>query len=141
MKNIGLLMLLTLSLSVFATESVILTKTYNKNDKWELYRTQYKVNTDLGRAWFKIELADMSPFDDLDYQDARVMPEGMYFDQATGDIMINDTVCATTKSSRRYLKIYPTGNCEVRGEERKVQIDDGYNIITKKQLNIILTVN
>ena len=80
----------------------------------------------------------MSPFDDLHYEDHRVMPEGMRFDTATGEIKINDTICATTRQGRRSLRIYPTGRCVVRGEERLIQVDDGFNIINKKQLQITL---
>ncbi|MAZ47416.1 MAG: hypothetical protein CME65_02565 [Halobacteriovoraceae bacterium] len=141
MKRILAAVVCLLSVQAFATSNVILSKVYPKNDKWELDRYQYRVNTQLGRAWFKVELADMSPFEDLDWEDHRVMPQGMVYDSANNEIRINDTVCATTRSTRRSLRIYPTGRCTLSDRESIVRIDDGFNIITKKKLEVILTIN
>lgn len=128
------------TVQAFANSSVILSKVYSKNEKWELFRYQYRVNTELGRAWFKVELQDMSPFEELDYQDKRVMPEGMVYDASNNEIRINDTICATTRTTRRSIKIYPTGRCLLSDNEKTISIDDGFNIVKKKQLDIILTV-
>lgn len=139
MKTLIAALILSISASAMASQTTILTKVYPKKQRWEVYRTQFKVNPELGRAWFKVELADMTPNRDLNYQDVRVKVPGMSFNKATGDIVINGTVCATTKTTRRYLKIYPTGKCKVSGIERQISVDDGFNIIIKKKLDVILT--
>ena len=139
MKFLAILILVTASVSSFASESVILTKTYSKRDSWELFRYQYRLNTNLGRAWFKVEIENEGgPHDDLEWEDHRVMPEGMVYDQATGEVRINDTICATTRQGRRSIKIYPTGRCVLTDRNTTIQVDDGFNINTKKQLQIIL---
>lgn len=66
------------------------------------------MNVELGRAWLKLELSDMTPFDELEYEDHRVKVIGMSFDQNSGNTLLGGIICASTRSSRRYLKIYPT---------------------------------
>lgn len=139
MQKLIATLILTISASAMAGQTTILMKTYPKNQSWELFRTQYKVNPTMGRAWIKVELADMTPFDELSYEDSRVKVSGMSFNKVTGDIVLNGTVCATTKSSSNSIKIYPTGNCKFSGSERKILVDDGFNIITRKQLNVTIT--
>lgn len=138
MKTLLALLTATISASAISAQATILTKVYPKNQKWEVFRTQYKVNPSMGRAWIKVELADMTPFDDIAYEDQNVKVPGMSFNQATGDIVVNGTVCATSKSTRSSIKIYPTGNCKVSSYEERISVDDGFNMITKKKLNVIL---
>ena len=139
MKSILAVILCLSALSAFADEKVILTKTYSKRDSWELFRYQYRLNTNLGRAWFKVEIENEGgTFDDLEWEDHRVMPEGMIFDKTTGEVRINDTICATTRQGRRSIKIYPTGRCVLSDRNTTIQVDDGFNIVTKKQLQVIL---
>ena len=139
MKKLLAILVLTMTTTAMANTTVILSKTYPKNEKWELYRTQYRLNTTMGRAWIKFELADMSPHDDLDYDDTQVKVPGMSFNQVTGDVVYNGVVCATTKSGRRNIKIYPTGKCKIGSNVENIQVDDGFYVKTKKRLNITLS--
>lgn len=139
MKKLLAILVLTITTTAMANTTVILSKVYPKNEKWELYRTQYKLNTDLGRAWIKVELADMTPFDELDFDDSNVKVPGMSYNMVSGDVVLNGVVCATTKKSRRSIKIYPTGNCKIGSNVQKIQVDDGFYVKTKKQLNVTIT--
>ena len=141
MKKLLAMTLLTLSTLTMAAETVVIhSKIYRKNDEWQLDRTRFRVNPSMGRAWVFAEMSDIpnSNFD-TSYDDKSIAVTGMSFNQATGDIIYNGVVCATTKSSGRKIKIYPTGKCRIGSFEEKVQIDNGFNMIRKNRLNITLT--
>lgn len=139
MKKLLAILVLTITTTAMANTTVIVSKVFPKNQKWELFRTQYKLNTDLGRAWILVELTDMTPFDDIDYQDLNVKIPGMSYNKVSGDVVVNGVVCATTKKTRRSIKIYPTGNCKIGSNVQKIQVDDGFYVKTKNQLNVTLT--
>ena len=138
MKLLLFFVLLGSSLCSFAGETLIHEKQSYKYDEWSLFRTQYRVNPTLGRAWVELELVEQDLTDDGDWETVRVKVPGMYLDSSTGDIVMNNTVCATTDMRSNKIMIYPTGDCEFNQVKDKVQVDDGFNLKTKRRLRVYL---
>lgn len=143
MKTLMALLLITTSAVTLANETTILTETLSKRAKEiSLYRTQYRFNADMGRAWLKLEIQfddSNGHADEWSYIEKRVRVPGMSYDNNTGSIMYNGVVCATTKQGRVFTNIYPTGNCMTKLYVDTIQVDDGFNMVTKKKVDVVLS--
>ena len=143
MKTLIALIVLASSTFSLAGETTILTETLsNRVSQISLYRTQYRINTELGRAWMKVEVQydhRGGHAEEWSYIDKRVKVPGMSYDNRTGNIVFNGVVCATTKSGRRSIKIYPTGSCKANLHVNTIRVDDGFNIVTKKKVDVTLS--
>jgi hypothetical protein len=126
-----LILLLAVSTQLFANEgSNFFEKFTNRHLD---YKTSFKINKDLGRAWVVItEINDF--FEETEETEIPVNIEGLKFNKETSEITYKSSVCATYTQYRRYYTLSNTGNCLINKTYSTVEVDDGFYI--KKKLKV-----
>lgn len=137
-------LLLTLSIGASAVQIEVYSNVHNqsKHDV-SIDNLGFVVNAELGRAAVEFLLWDDS--DSGDYKTIVQTVDDLYFDQATGNVMYNNTVCATTRVRRRVIfgrkvKVSKTGACKFNVIKDKVSIDDGFRIKRKNRISVYMNI-
>ena len=134
-------LLLTLSIGASAAQIEVYSNVHNQS-KYDVYidNLGFVVNAELGRAAVEFLL-----WDDSYYKTVVQTVDDLYFDQATGNVMYNNTVCATTRSRRRVIfgrkiKVYKTGACKFNVIKDKVSVDNGLRIKRKNRISVYMNI-
>lgn len=111
------------------------------------YAAALDVNKKLGRAWVVVTETSYT-FGDAHYTDKRVLVPGLSYDQATKEVIYTlgteRIVCSNLYNQRWVIDIggslHDTGRCRFAVEVVKIQKDDGFEIESKKvvQVNLII---
>lgn len=143
MKGLITGLLLVLSIGASAAQIEVHSIIHNKwAEDVDIEYTKLVVNALRGRAAVQFTFSDYS--DEAQYKDIIKTLDGLYFDQATGDVMYNNITCATTKVKRGFFgtkrKISPTGSCTFRVVADKASIDNGFRVKQKNRLTLYMDV-
>ena len=144
MKKILSLLAIIFSITLHAQTNEVELILENKSRPIRVTNINFNVdNSGLGRAWLTIDLA----YNDLDsylIQTVRTKIPGLVHDVNTNEVLINGTLCATTKKVLRrrlfrkpkeVIKIEKTGDCKFDTfiYRKLTTIDDGYDVINEKR--------
>lgn len=108
-------------------------------------KSDFAINTDLGRAWIAITVGDRlnNPRREYPRKHFRQKVDGLYYDQSTKAIMLetDDELieCASVGRGRifRNLVIKSTG-CRLESKVAYKTIDDGYNQYRRRVFQVFL---
>lgn len=133
--------------SLVASADVIKLTEFKNNRDLELYRTTFRVNKELGRAWMEVTISDYK-FDELHYSDVRVKIPGLSYNAEINGVVYNkngeEIVCGTFYNARwtidRGMSFKATGRCNVSTNNYSKKVDDGFEIKTVKMTEVLLTI-
>jgi hypothetical protein len=133
--------------SLAASADVIKLTEFKTSRDTELYRTTYRVNKELKRAWIEVTIAESS-FDDLHYSDVQVKVPGLSYSPEINGVVYNlngkEVVCGTFYNSRwtidQGMSFRETGRCNIATGNYVKSLDDGFNIRNVKTTEVILTI-
>lgn len=118
MKTLITGLLLTLSIGASALEVEVYSKTHNKKrNDFNIQNERFKVNPRSEAVTIEFTLWSFDRTDEDGGFDTTIKRslDGLYFERSSGDILYNNTVCATTRLKRGIFgtkrKIYLTGRC------------------------------
>lgn len=143
MKQILIVLALVLS-SIASADSI---KVFETRYDYSDYTPEFQINKSLGRAWVNVVEAE-STGDSTYYHDNRVLVEGLSYNAADRTIVLERdgqlVVCAELYNRRFILdggnSIRLTKSCSFSQKIVKVQFDNGFEIRTKKMLQVFLNV-
>lgn len=133
--------------SLVASADVIKLTEFKNNRDLELYRTTYRVNKELGRAWIEVTISDYK-HDELHYSDVRVKIPGLSYSAELNGVVYNmngeEVVCGTFYNARwtidMGMSFKATGRCNISTSNYVKKVDDGFNIKNVKMTEVILTI-
>ena len=133
--------------SLAASADMIKLTEFKNNRDAELYRTTYRVNKELGRAWIEVTIAESS-HGDLHYSDVRAKVPGLTYSAEINGVVYNkngeEVVCGTFYNSRwtidRGMSFKDTGRCNISTNKYTKKVDDGYYIKDVKMTEVLLTI-
>jgi len=133
--------------SLVASADVIKLTEFKNNRDLELYRTTYRVNKELGRAWIEVTISDYK-FDELHYSDVRVKIPGLSYSADINGVVYNkngeEIVCGTFYNARwtidMGMSFKETGRCNITTNNYSKKVDDGYYIKDVKMTEVLLTI-
>ncbi len=145
MKKILTVLALVFSFSAAADSIKIFEKDIDRGE--DLYSIDYQVNKSLNRAWVQVTTVE-SFSDDSHYTDERALVPNLSYDAVVNGIVYNlngEQVVCGTFYNRRWtidfgMSVRETGRCKFENKIVKVQVDNGYEIYTKKVLQVFLNV-
>lgn len=147
MKNLLILATLLMSFNLLAQDSKpFLSLNHNSNLE---YKTYFKINKSLGRAWVEVVAIDDSFDDDTMETEYRAKVEGLSFDNEMSAVVYTNlngekSICANfvDNSGRMFRmdKMIKTGDCKVSKTYRTVQVDDGFYIKNIRKIDFTLIV-
>jgi hypothetical protein len=137
MKN--LLVFVALCLASTAQAASILV--YRGEPAIRVTDTQYRVSTELGRAWVVIHTWNWEksrvPYGQPQAE-LRAKVDGLSYDAATSSIVFkgaqSTVTCATVTADGRKLWIRPTSACTFRQIQGLRTIDDGFDHVTQERV-------
>ncbi len=143
MKKFIALFALVLS-TVAAAESTMIFETQNTYADVE---ASFEVNKDLGRAWVNVVLSETSG-DSTTYQDNRVKIEGLSYDVASKNIILQkdgqEIICGNVYNRRWVIdfggSVRNSDRCSFTVKKAKKQIDNGFEIYTVRILQVFMNV-
>ncbi len=146
MKNLILSLALTFS-SIAAADSVKIFEVRNHGVPKHDVSTSFKVNSELGRAWVEVTLAD-TRFEDTSYDHHRVKVAGLSMNAENTAIVLEQdgalVDCATVTPKRgllgRTLIIKPTGRCTFETKIAQVEVDNGFEIRKQRMIQVYMNV-
>lgn len=123
-----LILLLAISTQLFANEGSSFFEKFTT--RHVEYKTAFKVNKTLGRAW--VVITEINDFNEETTEfDTPVKVEGLEFNKETNEVIYKSSVCATYTQYKRYFTLSNTGNCLINTNYSTVEFDDGF-YVTKK---------
>lgn len=142
-----LVALTALLMSLAASAETIKLMEYKYERDVELYRTTFRVNKSLNRAWVEVTLAE-SHFDDLHYTDQRVKVPGLSYSPEINGVVYNNSgeeiVCGTFYNARwvidRGMSFKDTGRCLFETNRFTKKVDDGFYIRNVEMVEVLLTI-
>ena len=108
---------------------------------------EFEVNKDLSRAWVNVVLSEKTS-DDMFYTDNRVKIEGLSYDVATKNIVLEkngeEIICGSLYDRRWVIdggrSIRKTGRCTFSVKNVKKAVDNGFEIYYVRMIQVFLNV-